>query len=95
LLREANLYDIPHDSTGIITHDVMKMATPICKMPPTEKMMARGRKDFKSPRLEEAYRIMFGERMDGAHDAMSDVKATARLFFHIINGGTAALEEVA
>jgi DNA polymerase-3 subunit epsilon len=94
LLREAQLYDIPHNSDGLITHDVMKMATPVCKMPPTEKMRARGRYGNKSPKLEEAYRIMFGERLDGAHDAMNDVKATARLFFHLLNGGV-ALDAVA
>jgi DNA polymerase-3 subunit epsilon len=84
LAREAHICGIEHDSDGLESHCVMRMAKPICKLPPTDKMMATGRKDFKPPKLEEAYQHFFGKSMDGAHDAMNDVKATAAIFFAIL-----------
>ena len=38
---------------------------------------------FKWPSLLELHRLCTGEDFTGAHDAMSDVHATARCFFHI------------
>lgn len=38
---------------------------------------------FKWPKLEELHNYLFGEKFDGAHDAMNDVKATARCFFEL------------
>lgn len=54
--------------------------TPVCKLPPTEKMLKAGRTHYKEPKLIEAYRYAFGEDFSGAHDAMVDCVATARLF---------------
>lgn len=83
LAREAGYHNIPHDSTGIESYCVMKMATPICNMPPTGKMVKAG---FgykpKPPKLIEAYRHFFNEEFE-AHDAMNDVRAAKRIFFHI------------
>ncbi|TXH35261.1 MAG: 3'-5' exonuclease [Rhodospirillaceae bacterium] len=62
---------------------VMKAVTPICKMPPTEKMLAAGINGPKTPKLAEAIKIIFGEEMDGAHRAIHDVRATIRLFHHL------------
>lgn len=56
--------------------DPMRAATPICKMPPTPAMIKSGRNWYKSPRLGEAYRILLGKEMTGAHDALSDCFAT-------------------
>lgn len=64
-------------------HCVMQQAKPIVKMPPTEKMKAAGFNAFKPPKLTEAYKFFFDEELDGAHDAMIDVNATARIFFHL------------
>jgi DNA polymerase III alpha subunit (gram-positive type) len=36
---------------------------------------------FKRPRLQEAYKHAFGEEFEGWHNAMSDVKATRRLYY--------------
>lgn len=58
---------------------VMRACTPLCKIPPTNAMMAGGRKTFKMPRLAEAHEIIVGEPMDGAHDALVDVRATVRI----------------
>lgn len=53
----------------------MKELTPIMKLP--------GNHGFKWPRLEEAYQYFFNEGLEGAHDAMVDVRACARIFFEM------------
>lgn len=60
-----------------------RMATPIVAMPPTDKMMATGRKAPKMPKLTEAYRHFSGVDMDGAHDALADVDASTAIYFAI------------
>jgi DNA polymerase-3 subunit epsilon len=62
------------------TFDVLPPCTARCKIPPTEKMMAAGRRHFKTPNLSEAVSIILGDKHVGAHDAMNDVYATYRLF---------------
>lgn len=51
----------------------MEAMTPICNLP--------GPFGPKWPKLIEAYKHAFGEGFDGAHDALTDVRAAARLFF--------------
>ena len=53
----------------------MREMTPICKIP-----SRNGYSDYKWPRLDEAYRFAFNEDFDGAHDAMADVRACARIY---------------
>lgn len=65
------------------THCVMRQATPLCKLPPTDKMMAAGRKTWKTPNLTEAVKCLLGEGLEGAHDSRVDVLATTRLYFHM------------
>jgi DNA polymerase-3 subunit epsilon len=67
----------------------MRQATPLCKLPPTDKMMATGRKTFKQPTLAEAVKIILGEDLEDAHDAAVDVLATKRLWM-AMNGRAAA-----
>lgn len=83
LAREAHIYKIPHDSTDIASHCVMLMATPYCKLPPTDKMMKAGRKCFKTPNLKEAYSTLFGKEFENAHNAFADVIACKEIFFHL------------
>lgn len=71
-------------------HDVMMQAAPVCKLPPTEKQMARGIRGFKQPKLAEAVLAILGETMDDAHDARADVLATKRLYEHLNPATTAA-----
>lgn len=59
--------------------DPMKASTSICNLPPTEKMLRANRRGPKTPKLEEAFRILCGEEMAGAHDALADCKATLRI----------------
>lgn len=52
-------------------------------LPPTERMRAAGFNKPKPPKLEECIRHFFNEDLDGAHDAMIDVAACRRVYFHL------------
>lgn len=58
----------------------MKMATPVCKILGPK---AKHSKDYKWPRLSEAHEFLFGVGVDGAHDALVDTQACARVYFEI------------
>jgi len=55
--------------------DTMKSSTNICKIP--------GPYGFKWPKLSEAYQFFFKETLEGAHDALVDVRACARIYKHL------------
>lgn len=59
----------------------MKASTPICKLPPTPKMVAKGMTQFKTPNLGEAVKIILEREHTGAHRALDDVRATAQIYF--------------
>jgi len=67
----------------------MEAATPVINLPPTERMRAAGMDKPKPPKLEECIRHFFDEDLDGAHDAMVDVSACRRVFFHLKTLGAA------
>lgn len=68
-----------------------KLATPIVKAPPTEKMKAAGRFHHKTANLGEAYRHFTGKELENAHSAMADVMACRDVYFAIqdMQGATA------
>lgn len=59
------------------------LSTPLCKLPPTEKMRAAGRNHFKSANLGEAYKHFTGNELVGAHSALVDVQACMAVYFAI------------
>lgn len=59
------------------------LAAPIVNLPPTAKMVAAGFIKPKPPKLQECIRHFFGEELAGAHDALIDVRACLRVFFHL------------
>jgi DNA polymerase III epsilon subunit-like protein len=62
----------------------MKTAQPILNLPATEAMKKSGRGGWKKPpSLAETYRHFFGEDFDGAHSALNDAKACARIYFKL------------
>jgi DNA polymerase-3 subunit epsilon len=61
----------------------MEAASPIIKLPPTEKMRAAGFDKPKPPKLEECVQHFFNETLDGAHDAMVDLVACRRVYLHL------------
>lgn len=70
---------------GICTKD---LAAPLVGLPPTERMIQFGHGDKpKSPSLAEAYRFFFGEDVVGAHSALADARACARIYVAIVNMG--------
>ena len=68
----------------------MKAALPIINLPPSEKMLAAGFNRPKQPRLSECIQHFFGQEMDGAHDAINDVRACARVYLHLKSAKIAA-----
>ena len=59
------------------------LSTPICKLPPTKKMLAAGRRHHKSANLGEAYKHFTGLELKDAHTALADVHACMAVFFAI------------
>ena len=53
----------------------MEQSTELCKIP--------GAYGFKWPKLEELHSYLFGKTFDNAHDALADVRATARCLFEL------------
>lgn len=61
----------------------MRSMTPICRLP-----HASGRRfgsEYKWPKLQEAYKYCFGNEFGGAHDALADVRATAKVFKWLVD----------
>jgi len=58
-----------------------ELATPICRIPKPWG------KEYKWPTLQEAHKHFFGVEFDGAHSALADVEACARIFFHMKTKG--------
>lgn len=54
----------------------MQATTSICKIP-----SPYGYSDFKWPKLQEAYKHIFNCEFCGAHDALADVRACAKIYF--------------
>lgn len=63
----------------------MELSQGICKLPPTERMLASGQTGFKKPKLVEAHECILGETFDGGHDAMVDVRACMRVFMALLD----------
>ena len=85
LFRHVNQAAADNWKSGLF-HDVMKVVTPMCKLPPTEAMKRAGRgRQFKQPKLTEAYEHFFGEPLVGAHGALADARATLRIHFHLVD----------
>jgi DNA polymerase-3 subunit epsilon len=58
-------------------------AKPIVNLPPTERMLAVGFTGPKPPKLEECIKHFFDEQLPGAHDALVDARAAARIYFYL------------
>lgn len=61
------------------------LSTPICKIPPTAKMIAARRNHHKSANLGEAYQFFTGKPLVGAHNAMVDVHACIDVYWGVLD----------
>lgn len=57
--------------------------TKIINLPPTEKMLAAGRKHAKSPNLGEAYQFFTGKTLEDAHNAAVDLAGCKAVYYGI------------
>lgn len=83
-MRQRN---VPYRLDPIPVVNLQPAATKLCKLAPTEAMMATGRKTFKTARLGEAMQILLGRRLDRAHDAMADVIGVVDLWVYLKDRG--------
>lgn len=61
------------------------LAEPLLKLPPTPRMIETGYgHKFKAPTLTECVRFFFDEDLSGAHDALVDARACARVYREIL-----------
>lgn len=66
------------------TFCTMEATTDLLRIPPTPAMVKWGHGDkFKNPKLAEAYKFFFNEDLVGAHDALIDTRACARVYFEL------------
>lgn len=72
--------DFRNELKGKRAFCTMKAMTPICKILHKSPKHA---KDWKWPKLEECVQFLFGEKLEGAHDALVDTRACARVYFEL------------
>lgn len=72
------------NQTAIIPADqlfcTMKSATSVCQIPSPNFPG-----EFKWPKLIEAHHFAFGTSFEGAHDALTDVRACVKVYFWLTN----------
>jgi DNA polymerase-3 subunit epsilon len=79
-----------HRTFGVDLRDQLQGKKAFCTMKamtPVTKILgprAKHRADFKWPKLQECIEFFFSEKLIGAHDAMVDVKACARVYFELM-----------
>lgn len=92
ILRIALKRHIDHREPAAPLSDIWKaakaectqrLATPILKLPPTDRMKAAKRFHYKSANLREAYQHFTGQPLEGAHNALVDVRACAAVYFAV------------
>lgn len=66
---------------------MMRAMTPICKIPKPAHQRYNRDDPFKWPKLQEAYQFAFNRSFENAHDAISDIRATAELYFWLRSSG--------
>lgn len=70
----------PHELTITCACEAV---TPVLNLPPTERMLKYGHTGPRRPKLAVAYETLFNEPMVGAHGALADARACARIHFHL------------
>lgn len=74
------------DATGQAYRDPFEGKILLCTMFGAQnlvKALPKRNGEWKWPRLEECMQHFFGEKLEGAHDALVDVRACARVYYHL------------
>ena len=66
---------IEYDSSEKVKICTMHSSTQYCKL--------EGKRGYKWPKLQELHKVLFGEEFKDAHDAMADIRATAKCFWEL------------
>lgn len=85
--RAAKVY---YDEIGEEYSDPFEGKTLICTMLASidiVKALPKRNGQYKWPRLEECIKFFFNEKLEGAHDALVDVRACARVYYELLDGG--------
>jgi DNA polymerase III subunit epsilon len=81
-LRQKSAFSLDDGPEPFCT---MRSTTDICKIPHANQRP--GPVQYKWPKLQEAYKHFFDEEFEGAHDALADVRACKRIYFHLLEKG--------
>ena len=58
----------------------------------TDVVQIPAKRWFKRPSLQELHQYCFGEKFEDGHDALVDIKNTAKCFHHLVDTGVFVLE---
>jgi DNA polymerase-3 subunit epsilon len=83
MLRMGLARDEVEAMEGGESYCTMRSSTSIINLSPTARMTAAGFSKPKPPKLSECVKHFFGEDLEGAHNALNDVRACARVYFHL------------
>lgn len=78
--RAAFMVSDPDPFDGKVVYCTMKAATKVARI---LHATPRHDQDFKYPKLEECVKKFFGETLEGAHDALVDIRATVRVYHYL------------
>jgi len=84
-IAKLRLPDVKFPEMTATNFCTMNKSKAIVNCPPTAKMIAAGFIGPKVPKLEECIKHFFDEELVGAHDALVDVRACARVYYHLKN----------
>lgn len=88
VMRRATL--VYSELTGQTYRDPFEGKTMICTMLASIDLVKAPPKrngQWKWPKLEECVRFFFNETLEGAHDALVDVRATGRVYYELLDMG--------
>lgn len=87
--KDKSIVDLPLTDhwDNHIKYCTMELTTPICKLSHKNGKKRLYGQDYKWPKLQEAHLHFFGAEFESAHDALADVRATIKIFKHIVENG--------
>lgn len=83
MLRAGYSKEWQAEQGEVKSYCTLKNTINIVNLPPTPKMVAAGFNKPKPPKLSECIEFFFQEKLEGAHDALVDVRACLRVYQHI------------